>query len=284
MTIQRRSTVLWSLGGWGLAFAVLVLLYAPMVAVAVLSVNASKLSVGGVWGGFTLDWYTRLAENRAIRSAAVNTFVLGVCSTVLSTVLGTLVAIGRERLRRIRGKRWAGQTVDGVMMLPVVVPDIILAAALVVAFRLLRWVFTWEGLEPGLMTMVIGHVTFQVSFVALVVGARMSTLPADLDEAARDLYASGWYLFTRIQLPLLLPAVIGGAMLAMVLSLDDFVISFFVGGPESATLPMYIYSSVKRGVSPELHALSTLITLATVLLVIAAAMLTRSRPAGPTAG
>lgn len=282
--MQRRATVLWSLGGWGLAIAVLVLLYAPMVAVAVLSVNASKLSVGGVWGGFTLDWYTRLAENRAIRSAAVNTLVLGVCSTLVATVLGTLVAIGRDRLRRARARRWAGQTVDGVMMLPVVVPDIILAAALVVAFRLLRWVFTWEGLEPGLMTMVIGHVTFQVSFVALVVGARMSTLPADLDEAARDLYASGWYLFTRVQLPLLLPAVVGGAMLALVLSLDDFVISFFVGGPESATLPMYIYASVKRGVSPELHALSTLITLATVLLVVAAAMLTRSRPTGAAAG
>jgi len=157
---------------------------------------------------------------------------------------------------------------DTVVHLPVVTPDIILAAALVLTFSFFQ---SLAGiLEMGLTTLIIGHITFQISFVALVVRGRLAALGRDLDEAARDLYASGLYLFLRVTLPLIWPGILAGAMLAFTLSLDDFIISFFTHGPDSVTLPIYIYSSIRRGLSPEIHALSTLVLLSTVVLVVLA--------------
>jgi len=162
---------------------------------------------------------------------------------------------------------------ETALYLPVVTPDIILAAALVVAFSFLRLV---SGIfELGMVSMIIGHVTFQIAFVALVVQSRLRSLGRDLDEAARDLYASYGYYVRRVLLPLLAPGIVAGAMLAFTLSLDDFVISFFTAGPTSQTLPLFIYASVRRGVTPEIHALSTLIFLATVLLVLMSERLSR---------
>ncbi len=246
-------------------------LYLPMLAVGAMSFNSSRLGV--VWRGFTLDWYHRLLNDEAVLHALRNTLMLALASTVIATVLGTLMAIGMDRFP------WPQRLTrlfDNALYLPVVSPDIIFAAAMVVVFRLIREL---TGLlEPGLATMTIAHVTFQISFVALVVRARLHTIGPEIEEAARDLYADTFFLFRRVTLPLLLPGIVGGAMLALTLSLDDFVISFFTSGPDSVTLPLYIYASVKRGISPELHALSTVLFLATVLLVLAGQWL--ARPGG----
>jgi spermidine/putrescine transport system permease protein len=245
-------------------------LYLPMAAVAVFSVNASRY--GLAWRGFTLHWYRDLLHNELILEAARNTLILAVVSTAVATVLGTLLAVGMARFpwpRPVQG------FLDFLVYLPVVTPDIIFAAALVVAFGLLRSVSTL--FNPGLLTMIIGHVTFQIAFVAIVVHSRLALLGRTLDEAARDLYAARAQLLRRVTLPLLAPGIVAGAMLAFILSLEDFVISFFTAGPESTTLPIFIYSSVRRGVTPEIHALSTIVFLVTVVLVIGWEALNRFR-------
>ena len=243
-------------------------LYLPLVAVAVFSVNATRY--GLVWRGFTLDWYIKLFHNEFILEAAWNTLVLAVVSTVVATILGTILAIGMDRFP---WGRKANTFLDLVLHIPVVIPDIILAAALVVAFGLLR--FASSVFEPGLFNMIIGHITFQISFVALVVRSRLVSIGRDVEEAARDLFASTPYLLLRVTLPLLLPGIVAGAMLAFTLSLDDFVISFFTAGPDSVTLPLFIFAAVRRGVTPQIHALSTLVVLITVFLIIGMERFTR---------
>jgi spermidine/putrescine transport system permease protein len=243
-------------------------LYLPLVAVAVFSVNATRY--GLVWKGFTLEWYTKLFQNEFILEAAWNTLVLAVVSTLVATILGTLLAIGLDRFP------WGKKTdtfLDVVLHIPVVIPDIILAAALVVAFGLMR--FLSSIFEPGLFNMIIAHITFQIAFVALVVRSRLVTIGRDIEEAARDLFASTPYLLRRITIPLLLPGIVAGAMLAFTLSLDDFVISFFTAGPDSITLPLFIYAAVRRGVTPQIHALSTLVVLITVILIVGMERFTR---------
>ncbi len=243
-------------------------LYLPLAAVAVFSVNATRY--GLVWRGFTLHWYTKLVQNEFILEAAWNTLVLAVVSTVIATCLGTVLAIGMDRFP------WSRKTntfLDLVLHIPVVIPDIILAAALVVAFGLLRAVSSL--FEPGLVNMIIGHITFQISFVALVVRSRLVSIGRDVEEAARDLFAGTSYMLRRITLPLLLPGIVAGAMLAFTLSLDDFVISFFTAGPESVTLPLFIFAAVRRGVTPQIHALSTLVVLITVVMIIGMERFTR---------
>lgn len=243
-------------------------LYLPLVAVAVFSVNATRY--GLVWRGFTLDWYIKLFNNEFILEAAWNTLVLAVVSTIVATVLGTILAIGMDRFP---WGRKANTFLDLVLHIPVVIPDIILAAALVVAFGLLR--FASSVFEPGLFNMIIGHITFQISFVALVVRSRLVGIGRDVEEAARDLFASTPYLLWRVTLPLLLPGIVAGAMLAFTLSLDDFVISFFTAGPDSVTLPLFIFAAVRRGVTPQIHALSTLVVLITVIMVFGMERFTR---------
>lgn len=250
------------------ALVTLAFLYLPMLAVAILSFNKARF--GMQWTGFTFGWYTRLLQNEEILEAARNTLFLALVSTAIATVLGTMLAIALERYpwsRRFRA------FLDNLNYLPVVTPDIILAVALVVAFGALRAISSL--FELGMFTMVLGHVTFQVAFVALTVQSRLKGLGRDLDEAARDLYADYGYYMRRVLLPLLTPGIVAGAMLAFTLSLDDFVISFFTAGPTSQTLPLIIYASVRRGVTPEIHALSTLIFLATVVLVLLSERLTR---------
>jgi len=255
-----------------IAICSLVFLYVPSLAVAVFSVNNAKY--GLLWKGFTWKWYEQLLRNEAILEAALNSLFVAVVSTAIATVLGTALALG---LDRFPWSKRATKAMDLLVHLPVVTPDIILAAALVLTFSLLRKVSSI--FDMGMLTLVLGHITFQISFVTLVVRSRLAALGRDIDEAARDLYASGRYLFFRVTLPLLMPGILAGAMLAFTLSLDDFMISFFTHGPDSVTLPIYIYSSVRRGISPEIHALSTMVLLITVVLVIIAERLSRFRNA-----
>lgn len=251
-----------------LAILTMVFLYLPLVGVAVFSVNSARR--GLVWKGFTLDWYIKLFSNEWILEAAWNTLVLAVVSTIVATIIGTVLAIGMDRFPWTRR---TNNALDMILHIPVIIPDIILAAALVVAFGLLRFVSSM--FEPGLLNMIIGHITFQIAFVALVVRSRLVAIGNEIEEAARDLFASNWYLLKRVMIPLLMPGIVAGGLLAFTLSLDDFVISFFTAGPESQTLPLFIFAAVRRGVTPQIHALSTLIMIITVILVIGTERFTR---------
>lgn len=274
----RRRTATRRIWGALLAAAALAgfsLLYLPLFAVTLFSFNDAER--GSVWGGFSLRWYAQFiaapeTSRRAweIREATANTLILGAVSTVIATTLGTLLALGVQR------SPWAprlARLLDAAIDLPVVTPDLIFAATLVVGFNLLRFISPW--FSPGLPEMIIGHVTLQVAFVALIVRNRLVLIGATLSEAARDLYASSWYHFRRVTLPLLWPAIVGGAMLAFTLSLNDFVISFFTYGPGSGTLPIYVYQSQLRGLRTDLFAVSTLLVLGTIMLVLALEKLTR---------
>ncbi len=253
------------------AIACLALLYLPLFAVAVLSFNSTRL--GTAWGGFTTSWYQKLVGNEAVLSAATNSLIVACASTLASTVIGTLLAIG---LRRLPFGRQGRILAEMGTTLPTVTPDILLSAALVVAYGLLRTVS--HVFDPGLVTLIIGHITFQISFVAIVVGSRLSAIGTDQIEAARDLYASTGLLWRKVLLPQLAPGIVAGGLLAFTLSLDDFVVSFFVSGPSSTTLPILIYASVKRGVTPEIHALSTLIVVATMITILGVALIDRRNP------
>ena len=236
-------------------------LYVPLLSIAVFSVNQSKTGLN--WTGFTLSWYLKLFQNEYIHRATLNTVVLAMVSTFFSTLLGTAAAIG---LYRHPWARRSKRVMDMIMHLPVITPDIVFAVALILVFSLFRAVM--GVLELGMLTMIIGHITFQVSFVALVVYSRLEIIAHDIEEAAYDLYASYGRMLFKVLLPLLIPGIMAGAMLAFTLSLDDFVISFFTAGPKSTTLPLFIYASLRRGVSPEIHALSTLIMVITVVTVV----------------
>jgi spermidine/putrescine transport system permease protein len=261
----RRSFLLTSA-----AALLYVFLYVPIAIVVVYSFNASRFGAG--WTGFTLEWYRTLLGNSMALAAAKNTLLLGVLSTGLSTVLGTLLGYGLERYK-FPGKALFSR----LLYLPVFIPDIIMAVSLLLFYSLIRG---WLGIfELGLGTMVIAHVTFQIPFVAIVVRSRLIGLDPALEEAARDLGASAWQTFLHVSLPLIMPGVVAAAVLAFTLSLDDFVISFFTSGPGSTTLPILIYSSVKRGITPDINALSAIIVLASVLGTVAVTLLRRSRSA-----
>jgi spermidine/putrescine transport system permease protein len=239
-----------------LSIALYAFLYAPIAAVAAQSFNAGKYSLA--WRGLTLKWYGQLGRNEAALHATEISLALAAISSVSSTALGTLLAMALSR-GSFLGRRMAEWTLQSVM----VVPDIVMAVALLLFYAVIReWL---GGFEPGLLTMTLAHITFQIPFVTLVVRARLAGLDPSLAEAARDLGANGWQSFRHVTLPLIWPGILAGLLLAFTLSLDDFVISFFTTGPGATTLPILIYSSVKRGITPDINALSTLMVLASVL-------------------
>jgi spermidine/putrescine transport system permease protein len=240
------------------AISLYIFMYLPIVVVAVYSFNASKYGI--TWKGFTLKWYEVLFNNEQALSATINSLIVASSSSIASTFLGTLLGYGLSRYW-FPGKK----IVSTLMYIPVVIPDILMAISLVIFYGLLR---EWLGIfELGLQSMIFAHITFQVAFVAIVVKARMVGMDPSLEEAARDLGASSWNVFSKITFPLMLPGILSGALLAFTLSLDDFVVSFFTSGPGSTTLPILIYSSVKRGITPDINALSTLMVLASILLI-----------------
>ncbi|MEN9205438.1 MAG: ABC transporter permease [Thermostichales cyanobacterium DRC_bins_46] len=244
-----------------LSYGIYGFLYLPIALIVIYSFNRSRFGVR--WTGFTFDWYLRLFQNPTTLTATLNTITLAVVSTAISTVLGSLLGYGLYRYR-FPGK----QVLQLLMYLPVIIPDIVMAVGLLLFYKFVR---LYTGLfELGMTTMILAHVTFQIAFVAIVVRSRLLALDPALEEAARDLYADSWATLRHVVLPLALPGIVAGALLAFTLSIDDFVISFFTSGPESVTLPILIYSSVRRGVTPEINALSTLIILVTVVAIVAA--------------
>jgi len=236
--------------------------------VAIYSFNARRY--GMVWSGFTTQWYGQLLKSPDKIVAAENTILLAVVSTLVSTVLGTMLGYGLSRYG-FPGKK----LFSWLMYIPVVIPDIVMAVEILLFFALLR---SRTGLfELGLPTMILAHITFQIPFVAIVVRSRLAGMDPAIEEAARDLGASGWQTFRHVTLPMIAPGVVAGALLAFTLSLDDFVVSFFTAGPGSTTLPILIYSSVKRGITPDINALSSLIVLASIAGTVLISLPPRAR-------
>jgi spermidine/putrescine transport system permease protein len=244
-----------------LAVAMFVFLYLPIFILIIYSFNENK--VVGVWSSFSLRWYVELFQDEAIANALWVSLWVALWSTIISTILGTLAALSLERFR-YRGRT----TFDAVLYLPVIIPDIVMALSTLLFFVMF-------AIPLSRYTILIAHIAFNISFVAIVVRARLAGMDARLEEAAADLGADEWITFRRITLPLLMPGIVAAALLAFTLSLDDFVITFFVAGPGSTTLPVRVYSMIKFGVTPEVNAVSTLMFVGSTLLVVFSLLLQR---------
>lgn len=247
----------WPLRAW--VAAVAFFLYAPLVTLILFSFNESRRNI--VWTGFTVDWYMQVFQDDGLIEAFVNSLTIAAISTVLSVILGALVAVAVWRFR-FPGKA----AFEGLLALPIVVPEICMGVAMLVFFsRIMPWPadLPWP-LDLGAIT--IAHVSFSFPFVAVIVRARLLSFNRELEEAARDLGASEWRVFLEVLVPHMRPALVAGALLAFTLSLDDFVITFFTSGPDTVTFPVKVYSMVRFSVTPEVNAASTLLILITVLL------------------
>ncbi len=229
-------------------------LYGPIVILVVYSFNRSKFGVE--WTGFTLQWYADLWDDRFVRAAARNTLVVAAASTALATVIGTAAALGLQRYR-FRGR----SLTEASLYVPVVIPEVVMGIAMLAFFaQAFAWLNDALGLgwRLGLGTITIAHVAFSVPFVTLTVRARLAGFDRRLEEAAMDLGADEWRTFRRVTLPLILPGVVAGALLAFTLSLDDYIITLFTAGPGSTTLPLRVYAMLRQAVTPKVNALSTL--------------------------
>jgi spermidine/putrescine transport system permease protein len=245
---------------------VMVFFYLPIIILVINSFNAHKY--GGAWAGFTFKWYTRLFGDDAVWHALRNSLIVASVSTLTSTVLGTFAAYALHRfdsrLQRVH---------NGLVYLPLVLPDILMGMSLLLFFVAM-------GFELGLASICIAHITFCISYVAMVVLARLQDFDFSMMEAAYDLGANGWTAATRVLLPALAPGIAAGALLAFTLSIDDFVITFFVAGPGSGTLPVHIYSMMKHSrFMPVINALSTLLLAATFIAVGASQFINKQKGA-----
>ncbi len=251
----RHALLLYSL-------AFFVFIYAPMMIIIVYSFNANPVNMMS-WSGFTFDWYrtifglgSKLTEQtlyvestEQLTRAVGNSLVVALTTTAVSTVIGTLTALALARYR------FRFQSFYRVLVfMPMIIPDIVLGIALLIYFVTL-------GAKLGLVTIIIGHCTFLSSYVFIVVSARLAGMDLAYEEASADLGASAWQTFRRVTLPLILPGVIGGALLAFIISMDDLVITYFIAGVDSTTLPVFIYGMLRRGIKPEINAIATLMIL-----------------------
>jgi len=241
------------------SLAILAFLYLPLLILTLYSFNTSRINA--VWTGFTFNWYISLLHNTRVIEALTNSIIIAAISTFISTVLGTMAALA---LNRYTYKYKA--VINGLLYLPILIPEIVMGLSLLV-------LFSQTSIPLGKTTLILAHITFCLSFVIITVNARLEGMHKDLEQAASDLYATPWQTFRYITFPLALPGIIAGALIAFTLSIDDFVISFFVAGPNSTTLPLYVYAMVKRGISPEINALSTALMFATISLIIIAQVL-----------
>jgi len=287
-----RGNLLASLGSRLLSANALLMfafLYVPILVLIVFSFNAATVLEGGrvlaatVWKGFTVHWYEVLIHDARIMDAVKNTLAVAIISTLLSTVMGTMAALVMER-QEFLGKL----TFDAILYLPIIIPDVVMALSLILFFVLIRmpqaimglsssvssiaflptWLVSWLDRVIRVTPIIIAHVAFNISFVAVVVRARLADFDITLEEAAKDLGANEWQTFRRITLPLIMPGILGGALLAFTLSIDDFVITFFVSGPGSTTLPVRVFSMIRIGVTPEVNAISSAMLLASIGLVL----------------
>ena len=250
----------------GHSWLVYFFLYAPIVILIVLSFNAGRHASS--WEGFSFRWYEKLLENKLLLRSVKNSLLVAGATTVLSTTIGTLAALALGR-SSFRGK---GVT-QAALFLPIIIPEIVLGAALVTFFGAIQF-------RLSIWTVILAHVAFSISYVAIVVRARLAGFDRSMEEAAMDLGAGPIATFCRVTLPLILPGIVAGALLVFTISIDDYVITSFVAGVGATTLPLQIYSMIKVGVTPEVNAVSTLLLLFTVLMIVVAQRL--QQPAAET--
>lgn len=229
-------------------------LYLPILILILFSFNKSKLNA--VWTGFTFEWYAKLWSNTQVLEAAKITIIVAIVSTIASTILGTLVSVGMYKYH-FKGK----SALDGMLYIPLVMSEIVMGIALLAFFSMVK-------MPLGIWTLIISHITFCIPYVVVVVRARLKGFDRSVEEAAMDLGASEWQTFRLITLPIIGPAIVASALLSFTISLDDVIVSFFVAGPGSTTLPLQIFSMVRYGVTPEINALSTLMLVVTLGAVI----------------
>ena len=248
-----------------LAFCFLAFLYLPIGVLVAYSFNDGNIVM--VWTGFSTDWYVKVFGNADIRKAALNSVIVAVSATAIATTCATLAALALARGGAFRGK---GATL-GIITLPLMVPEIVTAVATLVFFSSI-------GLNLGLGNVIIAHTTFCIPFAFMPIRARLEGMDTTLEQASRDLYASDWETFRLVTLPLLMPGVLAGAMLSFVISMDDFIITLMVAGAGDTTLPVYIYSMIRQGITPEVNAVSSILLLFSVVLVTAYWFITRQKP------
>jgi spermidine/putrescine transport system permease protein len=247
----------------GVTLAVYAFLHVPILVLVVFSFNDSKFSVD--WAGFTLNWYQRLFERPDILRGLKASLIVGGASTVISAILGTMVALALAR-HRFRGRT----ALEGFLYVPIVTPEIVVGISLLILFALIK-------IPLGLTTIVIAHVAFCVSFVVIVVLARLEGMDGTLEEAAMILGADEITTFRKVTVPQLWPGILSGALLAFTMSFDDFVITSFVSGSGSSTLPIVVYGMVRRNVEPSINAISTIILVVTTGLIYLADRLSREK-------
>ena len=236
-------------------FAVYLFLFLPISVVIANSFNATTSKPYLSWKGFTFTWYVKLFENNALLTSFGNTLIIAVVSTVLATAIGTLGAVGMYRYK-FRGKG----IIDGLLYIPVVIPEIVLGISLLT-------IFSAVNVPRGMLTLILAHVSFCVPFVVFNVRARLSGYDSSIEEASMDLGANRIRTFFEVTLPVLWPGITGGALLSFTLSIDDVIISYFVNG-QTKTYPLRVMESIKSGVAPDVNALSALILIGTILLAV----------------
>ena len=241
---------------------ILFFLYLPIIILVIYSFNTSKMNV--VFEGFTFDWYKTLFNNTDLIEAFINTLIIAITSTAISTVIGTIGAIGLKKYK-FRGK----QFINLLLYIPIVIPEIVLGISLLS-------VYTLTKLELGMFTLILSHIAFSIPFVIVSVRSALSKDLDTYEEAAKDLGANNTKTFFKITLPYIMPGVVSGALLAFTLSLDDVVISYFTAGPGSNTLPLKIYSMIKTGISPDVNALSSIMLLA-IMFILTFSVIVQSR-------
>lgn len=249
--MNRRPGVLWAAAIFAYLF-----LYVPLVIVVAYSFNDSRLNAQ--WVGFTLDWYRKLFGDEEMLTAAWNSLVIGLVASAVSTLLGTMAGYAMYRFKL--------RVLPVLVVAPIAIPEILMGVSLLIFFVAIN-------LTLGLVSIALAHIAFCIGFVAIVVRARLAGMDESLIEAARDLGATPFRAFRSVTLPLMMPGVIAGALMAFTLSIDDFVITYFTAGAESMTLPLKIYTMVKISVTPEVNAVSTLLMLVTLALTVIASRL-----------
>jgi spermidine/putrescine transport system permease protein len=255
--------------GFGLwSWLALIYLYLPLVVLVVFSFNSNRTVT--IWESFSLVWYQKAFANDNIQDALRNTLIVGLVATIVATAVATLTA-----LIMVRGKSFKSKgIVSSTLMLPLIIPEIVTAVATLIFFVSLE---RRLGLNLGLLKLIIAHTVFCIPFAYLPIQARLQSMDASLEQAARDLYANEWMAFRKVTLPLLIPGIISGALLAFVASVDDFIISQLVSAAGTTTLPVYIYGMVRTGITPEVNAISTIIIAVSIIIVLIAFFVGRER-------
>ena len=243
-------------------------LYVPLVLVVLYSFNDSRIAT--VWGGFSTRWYGELLRNDEVLAAAFLSLRIAITTATLATILGTMAGLALARFGRFRGRA----LFTGMITSPLVMPEVITGLSLLLLFVSLQQLIGWPA-QRGFSTITIAHTTFAIAYVAVIVRSRLASMDESLEDAAMDLGARPLRVLFDVTLPLIAPAMLSGWLLAFTLSLDDLVIASFVSGPGGSTLPMYIFSKVKLGVSPDINALATLIIVFVSIGLVAAWLVSR---------